>query len=125
MFHVSSSGPYDKTKAYLERLKGDKVFDVLDSYGQLGVTALASATPVETGLTAESWGYEVSHSPGRHILSWHNTHEHNGVNIAIILQYGHGTGTGGYVEGIDYINPALRPLFDKMTEDIWREVTNA
>lgn len=125
MITVASPGDFTKTLKSLELMKNGKAFDVLNSYGPLGVQLLSSATPVETGETAHSWEYEVSHSKGRHILSWSNTHVENGVNIAIILQYGHGTGTGGYVQGIDYINPVMRPLFDKMADDIWKQVTNA
>lgn len=124
-FVVTSSGDYKDTKRFLNAMRDNTIFGILDSYGARGVDLLSSATPIETGLTAHSWEYAVEHSDGRHILSWNNTHEHNGVNIAVILQYGHGTGTGGYVEGIDYINPALRPLFDKLVEDIWKAVTNA
>jgi len=124
MFHLTSSGSFRKTEKILSDLSTDHVYDVLDAYGAEGVSLLSSATPIRTGETAHSWGYEVTHSADRHTLSWYNTHEHNGVNIAIIIQYGHGTGTGGYVEGIDYINPTLRPLFDKIVDDIWRQVIN-
>lgn len=126
MISIKSFGSFDHMKAFLESLDDNKAFGVLDKYGQVGVDLLASATPIETGETAHDWGYTVTHTKnGHHILGWHNTHVEDGVNIAVILQYGHGTGTGGYVEGIDYINPALRPLFDKIIEDIWREVANA
>jgi hypothetical protein len=125
MFSVTSVGSWDKTISYLEYLASGKMFDVLDRYGRIGVDRLASATPIETGLTAHSWGYQVEHKSYYSAISWFNTHTHNGINIAVILQYGHGTGTGGWVEGRDYINPAIQPLFDKMVEDIWREVRNA
>lgn len=98
---------------------------MLDRYGATGVDLLSSATPRETGETASSWYYKVKHEKGRHSISWFNSHEEDGVNIAVILQYGHATGTGGWVQGRDYINPALQPLFDKLVEDIWREVRNA
>jgi hypothetical protein len=100
------------------------MFSVLDRYGREGVRILSSATPKETGETAHSWEYKVTHQVGKHTISWSNTHKEDGVNIAVIIQYGHGTGTGGYVEGIDYINPALRPLFDRIADDIWRQVRN-
>jgi hypothetical protein len=105
-------------------MQSQKIFKVLDRYGQEGVRLLSSATPHRTSATANSWEYKVTHGGGKHVLSFNNTHEVNGVNIAVIIQYGHGTGTGGYVEGIDYINPVIRPLFDKILEDIWRQVKN-
>lgn len=105
-------------------MQGGRIFNVLDHYGRQGVDLLSNATPRRTGLAAQSWEYDVTHSPGRHVISWSNSDNEGGVNVAVIIQYGHGTGTGGYVEGIDYINPALRPLFDKIVEDIWRQVTN-
>ena len=88
------------------------------------MAALASATPVDSGLTADSWKYEIQHTNGSAVISFHNTNVHNGVPIAIILQYGHGTGTGGWVQGRDYINPAIQPIFDKILEDAWKEVTS-
>lgn len=124
MIRATSSGSFDKTMAFLELMKSNKIFNVLDKYGRVGVDALSQATPIETGETAHSWEYEVVHSRGQHAIYWSNTHEVNGVNIAVILQYGHGTGTGGYVTGIDYINPAMRPVFNKILDDVWREVTN-
>lgn len=125
MIYRTSSGSFDKTTKALKFMESGKVFDILDRYGRRGVDLLSSATPRETGETAESWLYTVSHKAGKHSISWYNTHVEDGVNIAVIIQYGHGTGTGGYVEGIDYINPALRPLFDQLVNDIWREVKNA
>lgn len=126
MISVTSSGSFDKTTKFLEHLQSGRIFQSLDHYGQVGVDALSSATPVDTGETAHSWKYTVAHSAGRYSISWYNTHrEGNGfVNIAVILQYGHGTGTGGWVEGRDYINPAMRPIFDKIVADVWREVQN-
>lgn len=118
-----SHGDYSKATGYFEQLKS--VFDrsIFDKYGQMGVDALASNTPIRTGETANSWTYEVSFSGNGASLSFINTHENKGVNIAIILQYGHGTRNGGYVKGRDYINPAIQPVFDKITEDLWNEVT--
>ena len=95
----------------------------LDKYGRAGVAALASATPVESGVTAASWRYEINHNQDSVSISFYNDNINKGVPIAIILQYGHGTGTGGWVEGKDYINPAIQPIFDKITEDAWKEVT--
>jgi hypothetical protein len=124
MLKLESSGSFAKTTKFLEFLQSNRMFNVLDRYGREGVDALSRATPRETGETAGSWRYTVTHTAGRHAINWYNTHKEDGVNIAVILQYGHGTGTGGYVEGIDYINPAIRPVFDRILEDIWRQVTN-
>jgi hypothetical protein len=124
MISATSVGSFEKTTKYLEFLRSNDIFDVLDRYGQEGVRLLESATPRETGETSNSWYYRVEHSKGKHILWWGNRHEEDGVNIAIIIQYGHGTGTGGYVQGIDYINPPLRPLFQRILDDVWRQVTN-
>jgi hypothetical protein len=125
MIYTTSSGSFQKTLKFLEFMQSNRMFSALDSGGRQGADALARATPRDTGETAGDWTYTVTHSSGRHAINWYNTHKEDGVNIAIILQYGHGTGTGGYVEGIDYINPALRPIFEKILEDVWRQVTNA
>lgn len=101
------------------------MFSVLDRHARVGVEHLRANTPKESGETANSWRYEVFHGNGIHGIEWYNTHVNDGVNVAIIIQYGHGTGTGGYVEGIDYINPALRPVFEAILDDIWRQVRNA
>ena len=124
MIVLSSKGDFSKATRYFERLKETAKFGVLDKYGQEGVAALSSATPVETGLTASSWTYKIQLSESSASIEFHNSNINNGVPIAIILQYGHGTGTGGWVEGRDYINPAIRPVFDKIVEDLWKEVTN-
>jgi hypothetical protein len=124
MIGVTSQGSFDKTIKFLSFLQSGDMFSSLDRYGRMGVDALSSATPVDTGLTAHSWGYQVAHEKGRYSISWFNTHKEHGVNIAVIIQYGHGTGTGGWVEGRDYINPAIRPIFDKIVTDVWRQVTN-
>jgi hypothetical protein len=124
MITVSSSGTFNKTHKFFQFMKSTRPFDPLDRYGREGVRLLSSATPIDTGETANSWSYNVEHRGSRHILTWSNDNVEDGVNIAVIIQYGHGTGTGGYVQGIDYINPALRPLFDKLVEDVWREVAN-
>lgn len=124
MITFKSRGDYSKATRYLERLKAAASINVLDKYGKEGVAALSSATPVESGETAASWGYEVTRNQGSAKITFTNSHINKGVPIAIILQYGHGTGTGGWVEGRDYINPAIQPIFDKIAEDAWREVTN-
>ena len=114
---------FTKTQKHLERLKEVARLGILDKYGREGVAALASATPVESGLTASSWYYEIEHTKGSSTIRFNNSNIQNGVPIAIILQYGHGTGTGGWVQGRDYINPAVRPIFDRIKNDVWREVT--
>jgi hypothetical protein len=101
--------------------KGD-LFSGLDHYGRMGVDALARATPVDTGLTASSWAYRIRREKGRVGIEWYNTHTVSGVQVAILIQYGHGTGTGGYVSGRDYINPAMQPLFDQIADDVWKKV---
>lgn len=116
-------GDFSKLSRYLERVKEAAKIGVLDKYGSLGVSALSSGTPVDSGLTAGSWSYEISHGSGSATISFSNSNVNKGVPIAIILQYGHGTGTGGYVQGRDYINPAIQPVFDKLAEEAWEEVT--
>lgn len=123
MITFRHKGDFSKFTKYLERAKEVAKLGVLDKYGREGVAALASATPVETGKTAASWYYKIENDNGRAIISFFNSNIQNGVPIAIILQYGHGTGTGGWVEGRDYINPAIQPIFDKIVESAWREVT--
>lgn len=123
MIKFRHKGDFSKSKRYLEKAKGAVGLSSFDKYGREGVAALASATPVESGVTANSWYYKVENTKGRVAISFHNSNVQNGVPIAIILQYGHGTGTGGWVEGRDYINPAIQPIFDAMVNNIWREVT--
>lgn len=123
MIKFRQKGDYSKFTRYLERIKEVAKLGDLDKYGRAGVAALASATPVESGVTAASWRYEINHNQNSVSISFYNDNINKGVPIAIILQYGHGTGTGGWVEGRDYINPAIQPIFDKITEDAWKEVT--
>lgn len=123
MISFRHKGDFSKVTRYFERVKSINHASILDKYGREGVAALASMTPVESGLTASSWYYEVSYSGGSATLTFLNSHVNEGVPIAIILQYGHGTGTGGYVQGRDYINPAIRPIFDRIANEAWREVT--
>ena len=117
-------GDYSKVTKYLERIKRGVNIRSLDKYAAEGVKALSAATPVDTGLTAKSWYYEIEQKNGVIRISFCNSNIQNGVPIAIILQYGHGTRTGGWVEGRDYINPAIQPIFDKLTEEAWKEVSN-
>ena len=123
---VTHSGNFKKTEHFLKHAKIANVRHILNRYGAEGVRALQSATPIDTGKTAESWDYKVSYSKstGIYEVGWFNTNENEGVSIALLLQYGHGTGTGVWVEGYDYINPALKSIFDNMAEEVWREVTN-
>ena len=123
MISFRQKGDFSKTMQFLVKAKKGVKLSDLDKYGREGVAALASATPVDTGETANSWYYEIVHENGTVTITFNNSHIQNGVPIAVILQYGHGTGTGGWVEGRDYINPAIQPLFDKIAENAWREVT--
>lgn len=123
MITFRHKGGFSKTFSFLERAKEAVRLGDLDKFGRKGVAALASATPVESGLTANSWYYEIVRSNGSVKLEFHNSNIQNGVPIAVILQLGHGTGTGGWVQGRDYINPAIQPIFDEILNEMWREVT--
>ena len=123
MIKFRQKGDFSKLTHYLEKVKEIVKLGDLDKYGREVVAALASATPVDTGLTASSWRYEIQHGNDSVSIAFYNDNIQNGVPIAIILQYGHGTRNGGYVQGRDYINPAIKPIFDKITEDAWKEVT--
>ena len=123
MISFRQKGDFSKLTRFLERAKEAVKIGELDKYGREGVAALASATPIDSGLTASSWYYEIKHENGSVTINFNNSNFNEGVPIAIILQYGHGTGTGGWVEGRDYINPAIQPIFDKIADDAWKEVT--
>lgn len=123
MIRFRHHGSFDHTERFFKRAKRMNIEQILDYYGRAGVQALASSTPRDSGKTAEGWGYEISRTKDRSSIVWTNSHVNKGVNIAVILQYGHGTGTGGYVEGRDYINPALQPIFDSIAQEAWKEVT--
>ena len=123
MITFRHKGDFSKFTKFLERAKEAVHLGDLDKYGREGVKALASATPVDTGKTANSWYYKIERSGNRIALRFNNSNIQNGVPIAIILQYGHGTGTGGWVEGRDYINPSIQPIFDRLVDDAWKEVT--
>ena len=123
MITFRHKGDFSKLTNFLEKAKNVVRIGDLDKYGREGVEALASATPIDTGLTASSWYYKVEHKDGSVSISFHNSNFQNGVPIAIILQYGHGTRNGGWVEGRDYIDPAVQPIFDKIADSAWREVT--
>lgn len=123
MIRFRQKGDFSKATKYLEKAKKAAGMKDLSKYGKAGVAALSSATPVDSGLTASSWYYEIKNQNGRISIDFCNSNINDGVPIAIILQFGHGTGTGGWVQGRDYINPAIRPLFDKIADEAWREVT--
>ena len=125
MISFKQKGDFSKLTGFLERIKESVKIGDLDKFGRAGVEALSSATPVNTGETANSWYYEIENKNGTATISFNNSNIQNGVPIAIILQYAHGTGTGGWVEGRDYINPAIRPIFDEIAENAWREVTKS
>jgi len=123
MISFRGRGDFSKFSKYLEKAKNAVRLGDLDKYGREGVAALASATPVDSGETANSWYYQITRNGGSVSIEFLNSHINKGVPIAIILQYGHGTGTGGWVQGRDYINPAIQPIFDRLANDAWREVT--
>lgn len=119
---ITTRGNWDQTASYLRRIQAVNL-DALEKYGRQGVAALAAATPVESSETANSWTYEIVKRRGYFSIRWRNTHINDGQVIAVLLQYGHGTRNGGYVQGRDYINPAIQPIFDQIAEESWREVT--
>lgn len=123
MISVKHKGDFSRLTRYLTKANSAAKLSDLDRFGKEGVTALASVTPVESGLTAKSWHYKIERTNGKVSITFYNSNIQNGVPIAIILQYGHGTRNGGWVQGRDYINPVIQPIFDKITENAWREVT--
>lgn len=125
MISFQSKGDFKNLEKMLRQSMGRSYRHVLEQYAQQGVEALSRATPKDTGKTAASWSYEIVEGDGVLSIHWTNSNINKGVNIALILQHGHGTGTGGYVQGIDYINPALKPIFDAMADAAWREVRDA
>jgi hypothetical protein len=125
MITISSKGDFRNTDNFLKKMSKGEIFKVLDKHAQAGVSALRGATPKETGVTADSWTYEILNTRSTYSIIWDNHNIVEGRPIAILLQYGHGTATGGWVRGRDYINPALRPIFDQILHDVWKEVTSA
>lgn len=123
MITFKHEGNFNKTDKFLRRVSLSNYLSIFDKYGKEGVSVLSEATPKDSGETANSWDYKVRRSQKGVSITWTNSNVADGVPIAIILQYGHGTRNGGYVQGRDYINPVLRPVFDRITNDIWREVT--
>ncbi len=122
MIGIISSGNFEKTMDFLKRMLSNDIYSELNRYGRMGVDALAQATPVDTALTSRSWSYDVVHQRGVTSIEWHNSNNVAGTPLVILLQYGHGTGTGGYVRGRDFINPTIRPIFDMIAEDVWKKV---
>lgn len=121
-FKVENSGSFKRTIKFLKKLENGDFYKILDRYGKKGVEALIDYTPVDSGLTADSWYYEVDIEPDSASITWCNRHVIDGANVVLLLEYGHGTRFGGYVEGIDFVDPALQPIMDQITKDIWREV---
>ena len=122
MIEIESIGSFEKTSQFLERMSRGDILKSLDRYGRKGVDALSSATPKDSGTTASSWSYEVVSKSGYYAIIWSNSHVVDGVPVAVILQYGHATRSGSFIQGRDYIMPAIRPVFDEITNDIWKEV---
>jgi hypothetical protein len=122
---ITSHGDWEPTKRFLSFILRGRQYAFLDSYAQRGVEALRAATPVDTGMAASSWSYEIEKSAKGVRIDWLNSDTESGFQVAIALQYGHGTGTGGFVAGEDYINPAIRPIFDEIANSVWRAVTSA
>ncbi len=123
---MTEKGDFQKSFKFLKAMREKMFLRSLNKYGQMGVDALAAATPKRTGLTANSWYYEIVNYSDNVTLRWYNTNVNKDwYNVALMIQYGHGTGTGGWVEGIDYINPALKPVFDKIAKSIWVEIQNS
>lgn len=125
MFSISVSGSFHNTESFLSKMQRYQILDTLRKYGSEGSKALAKAFPVDTGLASQSWQYGVSAKRGVYSITWFNRDIEKGFPVVIMLQYGHGTGTGGYVQGYDYINPAIRPVMDKIADDVWKVVTSA
>lgn len=122
MIKISHKGNFSKTYKFLRKSIKLGLKRKIKKYGEMGVDALANATPKRTGKTAESWNYEVHTSREGFSIDWTNSNVNKGLHIAVLIQYGHGVKGGGYVQGIDYINPAMKPVFEKIAEDLWKEV---
>lgn len=123
MISFTTSGSFDRTEKFLRRILSGEIYRVVERYAQNGTNALREATPVDTSDTANSWYHEITVNSGGISITWSNSNVENGFPVAIMLQYGHGTGTGGYVSGRDYINPAIKPIFDEIERAVWQEVT--
>lgn len=122
MIRITTSGDFKKTRKFLSKISRGGLFEDLNRFGQMGVAALSKATPIDTSLTANAWEYRIIKDKKRPGIEWYNTNKINNISIVILIQYGHATGTGGYVQGRDFINPAMRPVFDKIADEIWKKV---
>ena len=125
MISATSSGSFAKTQKFLKAMQKLDISVILQKAGRDGVHALSAATPVNSGLVARSWYYEVSRAGSTYTISWRNSDVENGFPVALMIQYGYGTGNGGFVAGVDYINPALKPIFDEISDELWKAVTSA
>jgi hypothetical protein len=123
MITFKHGGNFNNVEKFLSKDRDAQYRAILNRYGQIGVNALVSVTPVDTGITSESWRYEITSIKGGYVIIWSNIHVVDGINIAAIVQYGHGTRSGGYIQGRDYINPVMKPIFDKIADDLYKEVT--
>lgn len=123
MIKFKQTGSFKNTEKFFKTIGGGDYFKGLDYYAQAGVDALQKSTPRDTGKTAESWSYSIDKTKSGVTISWNNSNINDGVNIALIIQYGHAMPSGYYIEGVDYINPALQPLFELMGKKVWEEVT--
>lgn len=124
---IEAKGNFSKTYQALNKLNlfsTYKLMSILEKYGKEGLNALQSTTPKDSGLTADSWSYDIQVEKDKVTISWNNSNIHDGVPIAVLIQYGHGTGTGGYVQGVDYINPAMHPIFKQIADSAWKEVSS-
>lgn len=124
MISFKHRGDFNKLEKFLNKIRGAEFLNILNRYGQEGVDALSAATPIDSGRTASSWYFEIEHNASTTSICWSNSHVNQGVPIAVIIQYGHGTGTGGYVKGVDYINPAMKPVFERIATEVWKEVSS-
>lgn len=123
-FSVKGGNDFRKANGFLERCLEVAKLGYLDRYGRRGVEALSAATPIDTGLAASSWSYDIERSDGQVRLTWHNSDIENGCNVAVLVQYGHATKSGSWVEGVDFINPALAPIFEQISNDVWKELSS-
>ena len=123
MITITQKGSFKHIEAYLSRLRTDDLYSVLNKYGAMGVAALSAATPRDSGATAEGWYYSIQRAKGYYSIRWHNNNRRDDIPIAVLIQYGHATRNGGYVQGVDYIMPAIRPIFDRIADEAWKEVT--
>lgn len=125
MITFEQSGDFKNTELFLKEMAKNRLFKTLEKYGQMGVDALSNATPVDSGLAAKSWGYTIEQKRGSYVITWTNGDVENGYPVAVMIQYGHGTRNGGLIKGIDFINPAMHPIFEKIDHEVWKAVTSA